>query len=147
MLAGWADHAYWSCRLTRFRPSRLSQIYPFLVTSCTAYRKPGIRCKSINNTFIENCQKIDILKSPPPENVTENQVAVDEYFSLLEFFENQNSAKCNVDDYCVLRNEWCDNRNNCNRGDTANFLDGTDSTDEDTGLCPSKQKLVFISFF
>ena len=113
-------------------------IYLSLDTGCTKFRKQGIRCKSINDTIVENCQKIDILKSPPPENVVENKVAYDEYFSLLEFFENDTSTDCNVDDYCILRDEWCDDRKHCVRGDTANFLDGTDYTDEDTGLCASK---------
>ena len=113
-------------------------IYLYLDTGCTKLRQQGIRCKSINDTFVENCQQIDILKRPAPENVAENKVAVNKYFSVLKFFGNDTSARCNVDDYCILRDEWCDHKNDCVKGDTANFLDGTDSTDQDTGLCPSK---------
>ena len=94
----------------------------------------------INDTSIENCQKIDILKSPPPKNVPENKVAVDEYYSLLKFFGNKTSTDCNVDDYCILRDNWCDRTNDCKRRDTARFLDGTDFTDEDTELCPSWER-------
>ena len=93
--------------------------------------------------MIENCQKIEILNSPPPENVTENQSALDEYFSLVNFFENYTSTDCNVDDYCILRDNLCDHSNDCRgrfeiaRFETANFLDGTDFTDEEKELCPS----------